>query len=290
MILDQTSIIISGSNQGFGYAVAQDFVKKGAHVLICARNENLLQKSFEELQKIASSSQKVLAIAADISKPGDFDKVVAIALEEIGFIDVLIANAGVHGAMGPIEVVDWDEWSNAIDINLKGTVLQCRAVVPHFKSRKKGKIILLSGGGATKPRPYLSAYAAAKAAVVRFGETLAEELKDFNIDVNCVAPGALNTRLLEEILEAGPNKVGQDNYQQSLKQKDSGGDSIEIGANLCAFLASSASDGITGKLISAKWDPWQNLPKYIDELRSSDVYTLRRIVPEDRAMQIEELL
>ena len=117
---------------------------------------------------------------------------------------------------------------------------------------------------------------------------MAEELISFNIDVNCVAPGALNTRLLEEIIEAGPQKVGEEFYQQSLKQKESGGVPLEIGANLCAFLVSSASNGITGKLISAKWDPWKNLPQYIDALRSSDIYTLRRIVPEDRSMILED--
>ena len=284
MDLSHKSVIISGASQGFGYAVAQEFIKRGAHVVICARNENLLQCALDELKKIASNQQKVIAIAADVSKPGDFDKVVSEALEQIGYIDGLVANAGVYGAMGPIDEVDWEEWSNAIDINLKGTVLQCRAVVPHFKSRKRGKIVILSGGGATQPKPYLSSYAAAKAAVVRFGETLAEELISYNIDVNSVAPGSLNTRLLEEVIEAGPKKVGEEFYHHSLKQKESGGVPLEIGANLCAFLVSSASNGITGKLISAKWDPWENFPQYIEALRSSDIYTLRRIVPEDRSM------
>ena len=91
--------------------------------------------------------------------------------------------------------------------------------IPHFKQNRHGKIIILSGGGATKPMPYLSAYAASKAGVVRFAETLAEEVKDFNIDVNTVAPGALNTRLLDEVLAAGPEKVGKAFYEQSLKQQ-----------------------------------------------------------------------
>ncbi|HYT95488.1 MAG TPA: SDR family oxidoreductase, partial [Gemmataceae bacterium] len=144
------------------------------------------------------------------------------------------------------------------------------------------KIIVLSGGGATKPMPFLSAYAATKAAVVRFVETLAGEVAEFGIDCNSVAPGALNTRLLEEVLRAGPEVVGRSFYEASLRQQATGGDGLEQGAALCVFLASRASDGITGRLISAKWDRWSDLPGRREELRRSDIYTLRRIVPEDR--------
>ena len=114
------------------------------------------------------------------------------------------------------------------------------------------------------------------------GETIAEELRDFNIDVNMVAPGALNTRLLDEVLVAGPEKVGKDFYNNSIKQKEQGGSPPEQGAALCVYLASEQSNGITGKLISAVWDPWETLHEKIAELENSDIYTLRRIVPKDR--------
>jgi 3-oxoacyl-[acyl-carrier protein] reductase len=103
-----------------------------------------------------------------------------------------------------------------------------------------------------------------------------------SIDVNAVAPGSLNTRLLDEVLEAGPERVGHAFYEQALKQKESGGTPIERGAALCVFLASSSGDRITGKLLSAVWDPWEDLPQHVDDLASSDIYTLRRIVPSDR--------
>jgi NAD(P)-dependent dehydrogenase (short-subunit alcohol dehydrogenase family) len=117
---------------------------------------------------------------------------------------------------------------------------------------------------------------------VRFVETLAEEVREEKIDVNAIAPGALNTRLLDGILEAGPGLVGQNFYEQALKQKQSGGSDLRKGADLTVFLGSSRSDGITGKLISAIWDPWRSLPDHLEQLRSSDIYTLRRIVPKDR--------
>jgi 3-oxoacyl-[acyl-carrier protein] reductase len=117
---------------------------------------------------------------------------------------------------------------------------------------------------------------------VRFAETLAEEVRGLGIDVNALAPGALNTRMLEEVLIAGPKVIGKDFYERSLKQKESGGASIDRAAELALFLASSHSDGITGKLISAAWDNWEEWPNYISELNRTDAFTLRRIVGRDR--------
>jgi 3-oxoacyl-[acyl-carrier protein] reductase len=160
----------------------------------------------------------------------------------------------------------------------------CRAVIPHFRRQGYGKIINLSGGGATAPLPRISAYACSKAAVVRLTETLAEELRDARVDVNAIAPGPLNTRLLDEVLRAGPDRVGRDFYDRSVKQRDGGGVPLEKGAALAVFLASAAGDGITGRLLSAVWDDWARLPRRREALAASDVYTLRRIVPEDRGL------
>src|SRR5262249_9166542 len=150
-----------------------------------------------------------------------------------------------------------------------GIVLPCRAVIPHFKRRGYGKIINLFGGGATALLFRLSVYAASKAAVVRFTETLAEELRFDHVDVNAIAPGALNTRLLDQVLASGPEKVGEDFYEKSLKQSREGGTSLTKGAELCVFLASFVSDGLTGKLLSAVWDPWKDLPEKLPALSKS---------------------
>lgn len=286
--LADRSAIISGANQGFGYEIARHLLQEGANVMICARNKEKLAQAQQELGQYVKPDKQLLAQVADVSQPAHMQTLVKTALDAFGKLDILVANAGVYGTKGPIEEIDWDEWSQAIDINLKGVVLQCRAVLPHMKKNRYGKIIILSGGGATKPMPNLSAYAASKAAVVRFAETLAEETADWNIDVNTVAPGALNTRLLDEVLEAGPEKVGKAFYEQSLKQKQSGGTSLEIGAELCVFLASKESDGVTGRLISAVWDPWRKFPAMSEQLKKSDIYTLRRIVPQDRGQNWDE--
>jgi 3-oxoacyl-[acyl-carrier protein] reductase len=169
-----------------------------------------------------------------------------------------------------------------MDINLFGVLLPCRAVIPHFKKAVHGKIIILSGGGATNPLPQISAYAASKAAVVRLMETLAEELRKFKVDVNAIAPGALATRLVDEVLAAGPEKVGAAFYEKNKTWKEKGATPLEFGAALAVYLASPESDGITGKLISAQWDPWKTMHEHREELATSDIYCLRRIVPEDR--------
>jgi NAD(P)-dependent dehydrogenase (short-subunit alcohol dehydrogenase family) len=170
-----------------------------------------------------------------------------------------------------------------MEINVYGSILPVRAV-PHFRRARYGKIIQVSGGGATNPLPCLTAYAASKAAIVRFAESLALEVRRDGIDVNAIAPGALNTRILDEVIAAGPGSVGQDFYDRMLKTKAEGGKPLEVGASLAVFLGSAASDGVAGRLISAFWDPWATLTDHLDELNKSDVYTLCRIVPKDRGM------
>lgn len=281
-VLSGKVAIITGANQGLGLQIAQRFLAAGADLMLCARNAVLLDQARSELLKSASPGQKILAQAADVSVESDVQNVVKQALDQLKGCHILVNNAGVYGPKGEIDSVDWAEWVKAIEINVYGSVLMSRAVLPHFKGQGYGKVIQLSGGGATNPLPRISAYAVSKAAIVRYAETLAEEVLGTGIDVNCIAPGALNTRMLDEILEAGPDKVGQVFYERSLKQKETGGAGLDKGAELALFLASSVSDGITGKLISAVWDDWEHWPEHLTELSSSDAYTLRRITGRDR--------
>jgi len=274
MNLEGRNAIITGASQGLGLEIARAFVRQGAHIALCARDAVALDAAASELRA-------AVAEAADVGSEDDVRRFVSRAVEKLGSIDILVNNAGVYGAMGTIDEIDWAEWTRTIEINLFGSVLMCRHVVPHMRARRYGKIIQLSGGGATGPLPRLSAYAASKAAVVRFAETLAEEVREHGIDVNSMAPGALNTRLLDEVLAAGPERVGAAFYDRARKQKTDGGAGLARGAALAVFLASAASDGITGKLLSAIWDPWEELPSHAVDL-AGDVYTLRRITPRDR--------
>ena len=273
-------VLVTGASQGIGFAIAAAFARAGDDVAICARSAAALDDAAARLRE-DYPDVRIHARVADVGSERDVDALVDDVVATLGGLDVLIANAGVYGPKGGIEDVDWDMWVDAIRINLLGVVYCSRRALPALRRSERGKIVILSGGGATKPLPFVSAYAASKAGVVRFGETLAEEVRSAGIDVNMVAPGALNTRLLDEVLEAGPDAVGTAFYEASLKQRESGGTPLELGAELCVFLASRAADGITGKLISAPWDPWQRFAENKDRLEG-DVYTLRRIVPEDR--------
>jgi len=274
--------LITGASQGLGREIAAAYLRAGASVAICARDRAALDRTQAELAPLATAGQQVVALVCDVSKPEQVTRTVDEAIATFPHLDILVNNAGVYGPKGVVEDNAWDDWVKAIEINLFGSVMLCRSIVPHLKQRGYGKIVQLSGGGATAPMPRVSAYAASKAAVVRFAETLAHELAAHKIDVNCVAPGALNTQMLDEILAAGPETVGADLYKRLIKQKESGGASLENAAALTVFLAGPGSDGITGRLISAVWDPWRNLAGHRDELTGSDIYTLRRIVPGDR--------
>lgn len=274
--------IITGASQGLGKEIARAYLAAGADVLICARSPGDLQRAHAELQAGAERPGRILAEPADVSRPDDARRLVDAALEHWGHVDVLVNNAGVYGPLGPTDEVDWSEWTRAVEINLYGSVLPARALLPHFKDRRYGKIVQISGGGATNPLPRITAYAASKAAVIRFAESLAEEVREFGIDVNAIAPGALKTRMLDQVLASGPDAVGEDFHARMERVKAEGGTSLARGAALAVFLGSAASDGLTGRLISAAWDPWEDLPALLTEIAGTDIYTLRRIAPADR--------
>jgi NAD(P)-dependent dehydrogenase (short-subunit alcohol dehydrogenase family) len=282
--LDGRNALITGGTRGLGLEIAKAYLAAGAAgVFVCGRDRGTLEQALVELRALKAPGQQVSGSAADVSRPDEVERLAEAALGCLGELTILVCNAGVYGPKGPLQGADWREWVRAIEINLFGSVLPVRALAAHFAQRGYGKIIQLSGGGATGPLPGLSAYATAKAAVVRFAETMAMELQQHRVDVNAIAPGALNTRMLEEVLVAGPGRVGASFHERALEQQRSGGVPLERGARLAVFLGSGASDGITGKLLSAVWDPWAELPGRLGDL-DSDLYTLRRIVPGDRGL------
>jgi 3-oxoacyl-[acyl-carrier protein] reductase len=281
MTLSGRTALITGASQGLGAAIAEHFLAEGANVALCSRN---VQDLGEQQSRLAAShgADRIWAKPADISSRSDVDALFDEARSRFGRLDILVNNAGVYGPMGSIDTVDWDEWVQAIAINLTGTVYCARKAVAIFKPQRYGKIVILSGGGATSPLPGISAYAASKAGIVRFTETLALEVREWNIDVNAIAPGALMTRLTDQLIAAGPERVGAAFHARMVKLKQEGGTPLALGATLCGYLASAESDGLTGRLLAAQWDPWPFSDEHRKEIAGSDIYTLRRIVPKDR--------
>lgn len=288
MLLSDKKAVITGGSIGLGKAIAEEFVKQGAHALICARNEEQLEDARKGLLALRQNSNQIIeAKSCDVSKQNEVEELFSHARKVLNGLDILVNNAGILGPKGSSEAVNAEDWIKTVEVNLYGTFFTCQKAISIFKEQKHGKIINLSGGGATSPRPNFSAYAASKTAVVRLTENLAQEVHGFGIDINAIAPGALNTRLLDEVLDAGPEKVGEKAYQQALKQQQSGGAPPEKAAQLCVYLASSQSNGISGKLISAIWDSWRDFNNHREDIENTDIYTLRRIIPKEREMDWE---
>jgi NAD(P)-dependent dehydrogenase (short-subunit alcohol dehydrogenase family) len=271
--------ILTGGSGGIGKGIAAAFAREGSHLVLSSRTASDLEAVRQELQDTTNARIEVLT--ADNSKPDHVKRLINYTLEEFATIDILVNCAGIYGPIGLVNEIDTEKWLEAVHINLYGTFLCIRAVLPTMINKKKGKIINLSGGGATSPFPRFSAYSASKAAVVRLTETIAQEVSEYHIDINAIAPGAVNTRFLDQALAAG-EAAGKDFLVKSIKQKQEGGVPPARVAELAVFLASSSSDGLTGRLISLLWDNWPDIPQHLDEIMSSDIYALRRIIPEDR--------
>jgi 3-oxoacyl-[acyl-carrier protein] reductase len=275
-------VLVTGASRGLGAVIALQLARVGADVALIARDAEQLGVVRGQIeQALVGEHQRVFTHVADLAQQEQVETGFDSCNQALGGIDMLINNAAIQGPIGPFDQVDWAAWSQVFAIDLFAAARLCQRVIPQMRARKYGKIINLSGGGATGPRPDFSAYAAAKAALVRFSETLAEELRVDGIDVNSVSPGAMNTRMLDELLAAGPQGAARE-YERAMAQQQSGGVPPDQAAALILFLASPAADGITGRLLSAVWDDWTALPDRRDALAGSDIYTLRRIVPADR--------
>lgn len=270
-----TVAVITGGGRGIGEAVALAFAKEGATVVLAARTAS-------EITRVAAKADAAggvaMAVPTDVSSAPDVSRLVASVLDAYGRVDVLVNAAGIPGPIGPLWEADPDAWKRAIEVNLYGTFLCCRAVLPHMVNRQRGKIINIAGGGAASPLPRLAAYGASKAAVVRLTETLAEEVKPFNVQVNAIAPGLVDTRLLDDLLAAGERGGEQFARARRLRETGEGGVPPELPAALALWLASDKSRGLTGKLIAAPHDGWRGWDEHrIAALMASPWFTLRRL-------------
>jgi NAD(P)-dependent dehydrogenase (short-subunit alcohol dehydrogenase family) len=277
--------LVTGGTRGLGLEISRLFWREGASLIAVARDAQELDRLREVLPP--APGQIFDAVCADLSSEAGLQAVIE-QMERRGGVEVLVNNAAMQGPIGKVWECDWRAWEATVKLDLFAPVQLCRAAMPAMLRCGKGSIINLSGGGATGPRENFSAYASAKTALVRFTENLAVEVKAHGIRVNALAPGAMNTSMMRETVSAGPARAGAD-YQRALEttQKDSGA-TAQRAAELCLFLASDESAGLTGRLLSAVWDPWQSLPDHFGEIENSDLFTLRRIVPKDRGKEWEK--
>jgi len=272
LLLKDKNVILTGAGRGIGQVIAQLFAEEGANIALLSRTKEELE---ETLGLIKSKSPSSFIHIADISDEKQIKEAFTKIKSKFSSIEILINNAGVQGPIGKFHENNFQTWQQNIHINLFGTALLTHLVLPEMIRQMSGKIINMSGGGSTSPRPNFSAYAVSKTAIVRFTETLAEEYRDYNIDINAIAPGAINTQMLEEVIGAG--LLAGLELSDAKKRKNKGGNDPHVAASLFSYLASDLSNGISGKLISAPWDPWEN-EEFQNELRNNgDLATLRRV-------------
>lgn len=267
--------MVTGAGRGIGRAISLAFASEGANLILTARSETELQSVASEIKE---SGLTALVIPCDVSQPSQVESLFQKTQQHYGSLDILVNNAGMINPIGPIEKTDPIEWMNTISVNLFGTYNCSRAAVPIMQAQRYGKIINMSGGGATSANPFFSAYSTSKAGIVRLTDTLAAELEAFHIDVNAIAPGPVYTQIIKDIINAGDH-AGEKLKSQALNVQESESDPTRV-TQLATFLASEASDGLTGRLISAIWDEWDSFTaEKIHEIVEKDWYQLRRTVP-----------
>lgn len=261
-------IVITGTSSGIGQYLAQQLSAQGHDVHGLARSA----------QKAAYATSE-----CDVSDWAQVERTRNALAAAWPHIDALICGSAIQGAVGPAMSADPRVWSQTVRTNLDGTYFTIRAFWPLLQaSSRRAKIICFSGGGATQARPNFSAYAASKTGVVRLVENLAAEWTGLPVDINAIAPGAINTAMTRETVRLGPEVVGQAEFESAQRRLAEGGQSIEKAAGLVEFLLSEKSDGITGRMLAAQWDDWVNLPAHAATLAESEIYQLRRVSPEER--------
>ena len=276
MRLKDKVALITGAGRGIGRAIALAYAAEGARLALAAR-------SLDQLEETAAAAHAIGAetcvISVDVTDQAAVDRMAKQAVDRFGRIDILVNNAGIVGPIGALEDNDVESWLRTIQVNLVGAYLCCRAVIPLMAAGGGGRIINLSGSGATSAPYHLSAYGSSKAAIIRLTEILGLELADRNIQVNALGPGSIHTNMWDEITD-GAQAVGDTElYEFGLQVTGGGGASIERAAELAVWLASDAANGLSGRLIHAVMDDFPSLPPQIPEIMASDRYTLRRDEP-----------
>lgn len=248
MLLKDRVAIITGGSVGMGRSTALRFAEEGCSVVVADINEAEGEKTVEAVSK---KGKEGLFIHCDVTNTQQVQDLISAVISKFGKIDIMDNNAGgiLGQPSGIIEGITDERWQRIIDLNMKSAFLCCRAVVPHMKEKKYGKIINLSSMGAVDPPGAGSDYNSAKAGVIGLTYDLALELAPFNICVNCIVPGPIRTPFWEPMVKAVPDAdalfaaVGKNEVPLGRV-----GTPEEI-ANSALFLASELSSYVTGQAL-----------------------------------------
>lgn len=265
-------VLVTGAGRGIGKRLAIGFAGKGARVSLIARSKAELDLCHLEIEHAGGAALRTRTDVCDYEQ-------VAAAVERTrvqfgGPVQVLVCAAAVLGPIGPFVESGPKAWQEMIQTNLIGVMNACRAVLPAMIERRSGKVIVVAGVGGKMPsRPNFAVHAATKTAVVRFAESLAEELLEHNVQVNCLAPGETYTHMTDQILAAG-ERAGWRELETAQQVRLTGGVTPDKQIDLALFLASPQSNHVTGRMIHVD-DDWKKLR---NQTIPAELYRIRRIV------------
>jgi 3-oxoacyl-[acyl-carrier protein] reductase len=263
-------VLVTGAGRGIGKRLAIGFALKGARVGLIARSKAELDLCHLEIEHGGGAA---LRIRADVC---DYEQVsAAVERMRVQFgstVQVLVCSAAMLGPIGPFVETSAKSWQDIVQTNLIGVMNACRAVLPNMIERRNGKIIVIAGvGGVLPARPNFAVHSATKTAVVRFVESLAEEVADYNVQVNCLSPGETYTHMTDQVLAAG-ERAGWRELESARQVRMTGGVPAEKQIELAHFLASPESNHVTGRMIHVG-DDWKKLK---EKAITPELYRLRR--------------
>ncbi len=271
--LDGKVALITGGGRGIGQAIARAYAAQGAKLALAARTDAELQETAHSIRDQYGSH--VITVLTDVTDRAQVENAVAQTLQRYGVIDVLVNNAGNTGEIGPLWQLDPERWAHTISVHVLGTFYGCRAAIPAMLERGSGRIVNMSGVGG----PNDTSYDAAKTAIVNLTENLSVELAGTGITVNAISPGSIHTRMWEEVRDMALAAGDMEMYEKGVQVTSGGGASIERAAQLAVLLGSDQCGNLSGRLIRAALDTFEDIPAQVDAIMASDAYLLRRVNP-----------
>ena len=271
--LDGRVALITGGGRGIGQAIARAYAAEGAKLALAARTDGELQETAAGIREQYNAD--VITVLTDVTDRVQVENAVSQTLHRYGVIDVMVNNAGNTGQIGPLWTLDPDRWANTIAVHVLGTYYGCRAAIPPMLERGGGRIVNMSGVGG----PNDTSYDAAKTAIVNLTENLSVELAGTGITVNAISPGSIHTRMWEEVRDMAYEAGDMEMYEKGVQVTSGGGASIERAAQLAVMLGSDQCGNLSGRLIRAALDTFEDIPANADAIMASDAYLLRRVNP-----------